>query len=352
MNAEPNFQYFRIDPPHIKTSGAVQNGYYRGTQKPINYNHININFGANSTEFQVWLQKQYNHYLLRDDAYAALKDLKATGKKVRVAGKILLVAGIALDALELGTTIDADLKDADRKLGKKTLSTAPSIGGAFGGDALGKWTVDITCTEGRLWAYYGQFSKQIFFPPRLPDTPVPDDWPPDGSLRFIECGDDPCKAIPSVYKNFEFSPNEDAYDDRIPKLSMEIMKRFCGLVKVLTKVVSDSDSVDAPDEKTLLIMERSVDPAIFWANRDIAATDYCFLDAYVLPENLNISDAKSAAQAVATGKYDVWFNLSGWGPCALHVTLNPETVDADALQEIVAAVCKENHILFQNPPQS
>ena len=98
---------------------------------------------------------------------------------------MLLVAGIALDALELGTTIEADLTDADRKLGKKTLSTAVGIGGswagaalgaklgalagaatgpvapiaipvlsivggiggALGGDALGRYIVDITCTE-------------------------------------------------------------------------------------------------------------------------------------------------------------------------------------------------------------
>lgn len=131
------------------------------------------------------LQSRLNHYELSDDAYNAVKDLKSAGKKVRVAGKVLLVAGIALDALELGTMIDADLKDADRKIGKKTLSTAVGIGGswagaalgtklgalagaatgpaapiaipvlsivggiggAFGGDALGQYVVDITCTE-------------------------------------------------------------------------------------------------------------------------------------------------------------------------------------------------------------
>ena len=184
-NAETHFQYFRVDPPHIKTNGAVQNGYYRGTRRPINYNHVNIDFGENPTEFQAWFQKQYNHYPLDDNAYNAVKDLEGFGKKVRVAGKVLLVAGIALDALELGTTIDADLKDADRKLGKKTLSTAVGIGGswagaalgaklgalagaatgpaapiavpvlslvggiggALGGDALGRYVVDITCTE-------------------------------------------------------------------------------------------------------------------------------------------------------------------------------------------------------------
>lgn len=184
-NLKTGHQYFRFDPPHISPKGVPQNGYFRGIKRPINYNHVNINFGESPTAFQAWLQKQYNHYPLSDGAYDALKDLKATGKKVRIAGKVLLVAGIALDALELETTIDADLKDANRKIGKKTYSTAASIGGswagaalgakfgalagaatgpaapvavpilslvggiggAFGGDALGRYIVDITCTE-------------------------------------------------------------------------------------------------------------------------------------------------------------------------------------------------------------
>jgi ATP-dependent protease HslVU (ClpYQ) peptidase subunit len=49
---------------------------------------------------------------------------------------VLLVAGAALDALELYQTIEDDLHDADRKLVKKTLSTAVGIGGSWAGDAL------------------------------------------------------------------------------------------------------------------------------------------------------------------------------------------------------------------------
>ena len=54
-------------------------------------------------------------------------------KVVKIAGRILLVAGLALDALEIGLTIYDDLHDADGKLGKKTLSTIVSIGGSWGG---------------------------------------------------------------------------------------------------------------------------------------------------------------------------------------------------------------------------
>ena len=66
-----------------------------------------------------------------DRAYNALKDLPTAGKKVRIAGKVLLVAGVALDVLELGLAVNADLKDADKKLGKTTVSTVVSIGSAW-----------------------------------------------------------------------------------------------------------------------------------------------------------------------------------------------------------------------------
>ena len=84
-----------------------------------------------------YIRKQYNHYPLTDDVYNVLKDLKDTAQKVRIAGKALLIAGIALDTLELGLAVDSDLKDAVRKLGKTAASTAASIGGRWAGAAAG-----------------------------------------------------------------------------------------------------------------------------------------------------------------------------------------------------------------------
>lgn len=184
-NADTKLQYFRVESPHITPNGITQNGWFRGKRLPINYNHINIDFGKNPTAFESWVKQQYDHYPLSDDAYSALKDLKQLGKKVRIAGKVLLVGGVVLDALELGKAIEADLKDADKKLGYTTIETTASIGGrwaggaigakigagiglmagpfapvvvpvlavvggglgAWGGDEFAKWVVDITCTE-------------------------------------------------------------------------------------------------------------------------------------------------------------------------------------------------------------
>lgn len=69
---------------------------------------------------------------------------------MRVAGKTLLVAGVALDALESGTAIDKALKDVDKKLGKKSVSTAAKIkiGGrwarAAAGAQIGAWAGAFT----------------------------------------------------------------------------------------------------------------------------------------------------------------------------------------------------------------
>lgn len=123
--------YIRIDPPHPGRTGK-----YRGTIKDIDYNHINFGNVQNSNRAYEWIRQKYNHYPLDDRAYNVLKDLKTTAKKVRVAGKVLLVAGTALEVLELGLAINSDLKDADKKLGETTLSTTVSIGGRWAGSIL------------------------------------------------------------------------------------------------------------------------------------------------------------------------------------------------------------------------
>lgn len=223
---------------------------------------------------------------------------------------------------------------------------------------------------------------RLFFEPLFPQhrdfTPVPDDWPPDGSLHFIECGSWTQKSVPNTHIQYEFSSNLGEDDHRIEPLSMEIMKRFCDSRWTLTRVLSSrkwpkkmkypperftvryrrflehigsSASVHAPDEKTLFLLSDGFDPVVFWAYRDLDTADYGFLAAYVLPGDLNTTNAKDAAEDVAAGQYDVRFDFSDCGPCALYITLNPKTVDANTIQRIIESICKEHQILFQNPPQ-
>ncbi|MCI8342306.1 MAG: hypothetical protein HFE62_03730 [Firmicutes bacterium] len=61
------------------------------------------------------------------------KNINGASKIVKVGRKTILVSSIALDALELGLAIENDLTDADKKIGKKTWSTAAVIGGSWVG---------------------------------------------------------------------------------------------------------------------------------------------------------------------------------------------------------------------------
>ncbi|MBU5627794.1 hypothetical protein KQI82_12825 [Oscillibacter sp. MSJ-2] len=212
----------------------------------------------------------------------------------------------------------------------------------------------------------------------MPDGYTENEWPPDGSLHFYNCGVDSGRAVPNTHAQYEFSSNVGEDDYRIVKLSMEIMKRFCGSRQVLTKFISDknfsekekfqpeyfavqyrrflknlgfpSNLMYAKEEKELLILTQGFDATAFWANHEIRTWDYCYFHFYLLPDALMIHNAKGAAEAVDAGKYDVWFELVEYGPCALNVILNAETVDAKSLQAVIEKVCKENDILFLNPP--
>lgn len=182
VNQDKGIIVFRADAPHGR----------------FNYPHINTVEGRsiksgkyNPSEFQRANLNAWNHTQISDNAYRVLKDFDGAAKKVRVAGKILLVTGAALDVLELYQTVEGDLHDADRKIGKKTYSAVAGIGGSwglgvlgakggaaagaaigtaimpgvgtaiggavgglvlgiagsYGGNALGRWVVDITATE-------------------------------------------------------------------------------------------------------------------------------------------------------------------------------------------------------------
>ena len=107
---------------------------YKGN---TSYYHINVDALPDASAWQKRLASKLDHAEISKEAYDILKDFQHSAKVVRIAGRVLLVAGAALDALELCNVIDGDLHDADQKIGKKTYSTAASIGGSWAGGALG-----------------------------------------------------------------------------------------------------------------------------------------------------------------------------------------------------------------------
>lgn len=114
---------------------------YKGNS---NYYHVNVDTLPDAPVHQQNLAKRLDHAEISKEAYDVLKDFQTSAKKVRIAGRVLLVAGSVLDVLELCSTIDDDLHDAGRKIGKKTYSSAAEIGGSWAGSALG--------AKGGAWA--------------------------------------------------------------------------------------------------------------------------------------------------------------------------------------------------------
>lgn len=78
-----------------------------------------------------------DHVAITEEAFLKLAYFERDAKVVKIAGRILLVTGAALDAIELGTTMYADLNDADGKIGRSTITTAASIAGEWGGSIAG-----------------------------------------------------------------------------------------------------------------------------------------------------------------------------------------------------------------------
>ncbi len=102
-----------------------------------NYYHLNVSSLPNAPKFQKNLATKLDHVQISEKAYNLLKNFDSTTKKIRIAGKTLLVAGVALDIIQLGVVIDQDLNDADKKIGKKTLHETVSIVGSWGGGFAG-----------------------------------------------------------------------------------------------------------------------------------------------------------------------------------------------------------------------
>ena len=154
---------FMLDRPHY------ENGL------PLDY-HMNMEMDVPKR-----LKKYfYNHKPITEEAYLKLKNFQKIAKPVRMGGRVLLVSGVALDALELYKAIEKDGITS-----KSAISTSASIGGrwagatlldklgataggltgpyalvaipvlglvggivgSIGGDALAKWIVDITWAE-------------------------------------------------------------------------------------------------------------------------------------------------------------------------------------------------------------
>ena len=154
LQGESGFQYFRVDPPHPTKSGGWKSGYFRGERRPIDYDHVNVNFPNPMSELETKLKANYNHYPLSDQAYDLLNNMGHSAQMVQIAGKAFLVTGIVSDIMELVPTVEADLHDADRKLGSATDHAVAKMEGRWAGSILGS----------TIGAKYGAMLGTAIFP--------------------------------------------------------------------------------------------------------------------------------------------------------------------------------------------
>lgn len=123
-----------------------------------------------TSELQKYWLTKLNHYQISEEAFNILKDFDGKAKTIRMkSGEVLAIMGPLLDALELGQAIMIDKTDADKKLGKTTVSAVASIGGSWalssigakGGAALGA-TIGTAIFPGPGTAIGGAVGGAVF----------------------------------------------------------------------------------------------------------------------------------------------------------------------------------------------
>ena len=134
LKLSDNLRVLRIDGPHPDKYIKLPNVKKK---IPIDFCHINTQVPANATSLQSKVLQSLNHMEISPNTYAIFKNLDETAKVVKHAGRAFLVAGIVMDAYDLGTTIYEDLNDEDGTWGKKSTKKVAEIAGSWAGAAAG-----------------------------------------------------------------------------------------------------------------------------------------------------------------------------------------------------------------------
>lgn len=228
-----------------------------------------------------------------------------------------------------------------------------------------------------MWLIDFLFRAKNFTP-----TPIPDNWPPDGSMHFIDVTHASrdlmqARGLPETFRLYEFSSNRSEQDfDAIP-LAHEIIQRLCENRPVLMEIASASEdakqkkrtedcrfparyrhflekahpnlSLFAESEKRLAILTTGfyADALLTYAGN--TAADRCFFEFFLFPEDAAPVTAEQARRLVQKNEYDLclWLNDS---PLGLDAALNTAAVSADSVQAVAEYICDIHGVLFSNPP--
>ena len=221
------------------------------------------------------------------------------------------------------------------------------------------WLVDL---------FFG--AKKIKF------KPLPDGYPPDGSMRFMSYSSPPHEPLPSNFLYYEFGPNCDESDPVAIELSKQIIEALCQSRQVLTVVQAHKESRRTPQVPPLFIdcyketlrkeqpeisvyqagelklaylttgYDKNVFPA-YYASPNGAMCDFSF---YLFSENEHLLDAKYALERAATHQYALKLNYLDHGPAALEMCVSKNAVNTECVRNVIEKICTQNSVLLINPP--
>ena len=207
-------------------------------------------------------------------------------------------------------------------------------------------------------------------------APVPDGWPPDGSMHFL-CFDHPIGTVrhPLNAVQYEFGANVGEDDPMVFVLGQEIISRLCESRKTLITFSFDSELQKRKYKKGSAISSQNVIqflrflvPETYIAQkRNMAAffsagcpkglfSQYqaasnipnCFIDFYLFSEETVPLCLEDGLSLIEHGDYQVNLYL-GYGPNALNIVFNSKSLDSAGVKKVVEDVCNGHNILLMNP---
>lgn len=227
------------------------------------------------------------------------------------------------------------------------------------------------------------FFRFLFGRKEMNFTPVPDDWPPEGSMQFMRREPEAYERLPDNFLHYEFGPNWNESDPAAIDLGLKILRVLCRDKLILTDIRSTESFYYENRKKTIetfseyycrfLQKERPDAPVYLETNLHLVyltighdeelqqLTDRYyslyrpgtqFFDAfYVLPQECMGLDAETALARIKTFQYDMKLEYIKYGPTSLEINLNTDTVDIAAIQAVVEKICSENNVLLLNPKE-
>ena len=222
---------------------------------------------------------------------------------------------------------------------------------------------------------------------KKPTTAPPqfaDDWPPDGSVHFIDVTQTSqefaqLRGFPEHFKLYEFSSNWVEQESNTIPLALEIMKRLCENRVVLTDIVSTAKpsknkksiqqehftvryhnflqkthphvSVYAENERKLNILTKGFHEQVLFSYEELDTIGHCYFEFYLFSENTTPKTAQQAWDMIQHNEYDIqlWINDS---PVGLEVIFNPNSVDVNFVQNVIKDICRKHRVQFSNPQEN